>query len=319
MSHFAHSRLRLAPLALLAAAGGFVALAPLARADTLALKDGRVVEGRVTKDGETYRVVSRFGESEFPAKDVVTWTKAASVEAEWRTRSSRLDPKDAAGRADLAKWLADSGRPEEGAATARAALEIDPESAVAHGVLGHVRHKGAWMTPEEAKRADGFEEHGGRWYTPAEWALASQESRSAAADADRAAANRRVAVRVNEAVRAMMSPDPLLRAKGKQALLDLAKETKTVAYESLAQKVEAYAAASDRFAAAVDAGGATGGSTASVLAECRIQMATLKRPIQTLQTSLASNLSGAGVLIQLPEVEVIRVDTTVKIPAGSGP
>src|SRR5262249_13404914 len=255
-------------------------LAPEARADTLTLNDGRVVEGRVTKDGETYRVLSRFGESEIAAKDVASWTKAASVEAEWRMRSAKLDPKDAAGRASLAQWLADSGRPDEAAATARAALEIDPENAAAHAVLGHVRHKGAWMSPDDAKRADGFEEHGGRWYTPAEWALVSADAKRAAEETDRGAAQKRGADRANQAGRAMLWPDPVLRAKGKQALLDLAKETKTAAYESLAQKVEAYAAASDRFAAAIDGGGGSG-ATAGVLAECRIQLATLKRPIQT--------------------------------------
>src|SRR5947209_16231213 len=48
-------------LALLAAFAG--ASVPAARADTLELVDGRVVEGRVTKDGEAYRVVSRYGEA----------------------------------------------------------------------------------------------------------------------------------------------------------------------------------------------------------------------------------------------------------------
>src|SRR5205823_6038444 len=104
-------------------AAGLGAAAAPACADTLALKDGRTVEGRVVKDGETYRVVSRFGETEVAAKDVATWTKSAPLETEWRARSAKLDPKDAAGRADLAKWLADAGRPDEAAATARAALE----------------------------------------------------------------------------------------------------------------------------------------------------------------------------------------------------
>src|SRR5438105_7185362 len=48
-------RVLVAPcLALLAASAA--ASVPAARADTLELVDGRVVEGRVTKDGEAYRV-----------------------------------------------------------------------------------------------------------------------------------------------------------------------------------------------------------------------------------------------------------------------
>ena len=54
--------------------------------------------------------------------------------------------------------------------------------------------------------------------------------------------------------------------------------------------------------------------SATVLTECRITLAKLKRPIQTFTTSLASNLNSAPVAIQLPEVEVIKVGTTVKFP-----
>jgi hypothetical protein len=300
------------------AAVAILALAAPACADALELADGRVVEGRVTKEGEVYRVASRFGEAEFAAKDVVSWKKEPSVEAEWRERLSKLDAKDAAGRGELAKWLAEKGRAEEAAATARAALEVDPEEPVAHGVLGHVRHKGQWMTPDEAKRSDGLEEHGGRWYTPEEWAVVSAEGRRAAEETDRAAVGKRLSARANEAVRAMLSPDPALRAKGKETLEALARETRTEGFANLAKQVEAYAKAADRFSAALD-GRVGSGETAEVLTECRIQFAKLKRPMATLTTSLASNIGGAPVVIQLPELEVVKIKTTVKLPAGTGP
>ena len=47
-------------------------------------------------------------------------------------------------------------------------------------------------------------------------------------------------------------------------------------------------------------------------------MRELKRPIETLSTSLGSNIGGGGVKIQLPELDVVRVDTTVPIPVGGG-
>ncbi len=53
-----------------------------------------------------------------------------------------------------------------------------------------------------------------------------------------------------------------------------------------------------------------------VISETRATMTKLKRPIPTLQTSL-----GAGstpVTLQLPELQVARVSTTVVIPAGRG-
>ena len=295
-------------------AGLALAAVPAARADTLELADGRVVEGRVTKDADSYRVVSRYGEATIAAKDVKSWTRAKPVDVEWRERLAALKPGDTAARAEIAKWLAEAGRADDAAATAQAVLAEDPDSAGAHAVLGHVRHGGTWMTPDEAKRADGLEEHGGQWYTPAEWALVDGAGKTKASEADRAFASRRVETLANQFIRLMLAPDKALRAEGKKRLLALAKETKTAELERLVPKVEAYAAAADRLAAAYDGG--EGSEAASLLAECRIQMATLKRPIQTLATSLGSNLGGGPVIIQLPELEVIKVNTTVKFPAG---
>lgn len=289
---------------------GATAARPVA-ADVLTLVDGRLVEGTVVKDGEVYRVVSRFGEAEFPASEVRDWAKAPSVESEWRERSARLAPDDHAGRAALAAWLVEQGRATEGRAVAEQVLAADPENAVAHEVLGHVRHRGAWMTPDEAKRADGLERHGDRWMTPEEWAALGAEARAQAETDARAAEGRRVAAELNAAAQLMLAPDPALRAEGKKRLEALARETKTEAIAKAAAQLAAYAGAVDAYLDALHRG-----DTATVLSECRIQLAKLKRPIKTFQTSLSSNLGGAPVSIQLPEIEIIKLNTTVPIPAG---
>jgi hypothetical protein len=288
-----------------------VALAPSALADRLVLLDGRVVEGTVTKDGETYHVVSRFGAADLAAKDVKEWVRAKSVESEWRERLSRLSPSDHGGRAAIAKWLKDAGRDEEATATALAVLDDDPENAVAHDVLGHVRHGGRWMTPDEAKASEGYEKHGDAWYTPAEWALLDAAAKERAANADRKNLSAGVAARVNEAVRLMIAPDKRLRAEGAKRLARIAEEEKSDALKDLIPKVAAYADAYDQVLAAE-----TAEESASVLTECRIQFAKLKRPIQNFTTTLASSLGGGAVTIQLPELEVIKVNTTVRIPAA---
>ena len=51
------------------------------------------------------------------------------------------------------------------------------------------------------------------------------------------------------------------------------------------------------------------------MGEIRATFSRLKRPITTFETSLASNIGGAPVRIQLPELEVIKVRTTAAIPA----
>jgi hypothetical protein len=303
--------------------GLFAAAAPSALADRLTLADGRVVEGAVSKDGETYRVASRFGEAEFAAKDVKEWVKAETIEGEWRRRAAALKDDDFAGRAALSKWLTEAGRVEEGAALAQSVTEVDPENAVAHAVLGHVRHRGSWMSPDAARAADGLVRHGDAWYTPEEWALVGKEAQAKALESDRAAASKQWNVRVNEAVRLMLAPDERLRAEGEKRLLAVATESNSKPLEALAAQVKDYAASTDRLVAAAMAadGGAGGGGGgggigdhATVMAECRIQLAKLKRPIQSFTTGLGGSAAGSSVTLQLPELEVIRIGTTVGIP-----
>ena len=113
------------------------------------------------------------------------------MDVQIREHVASLAPDDAENRALLARWLVDLGREEEGRAMAAAVLELDPESAVAHEVLGHVRHQGVWRTPDEAKRAEGLEKHGDRWYTPQEWANQGASARDAGAGARAPAAEAR--------------------------------------------------------------------------------------------------------------------------------
>ncbi len=290
-------------------------VAPEAAADRLTLTDGRTVEGLVRKDGDVYRVVSRFGESSVPAAQVKALEAGSPFEVAWRARAEKLAADDYEGRAALATWLASEGRPDEARVVAEAVVEADPENAAAHALLGHVRHRGTWMSPDEAKAADGLLRRGDAWFTPEEWGRLDAEAKAKAESAEATRATRAVGARLNDAVRMMLSPDKVVRAQGTKRLEALAVETKSEAIQALVPQVAAYAAAADRMVAAAGAPDDAGGS-ATVLAECRIQLAKLKRPIQTFRTGLASNAAGAAVEIQLPEIEVIKVATTVGIPAG---
>jgi hypothetical protein len=289
-----------------------LAFPAVARADVLELKDGRVVEGVVEKTGDAYTVRSRFGEATIAADQVKTWTKAKSVDAQWKERVASLAPDDAENRAVIAAWLKDLGRDEEATALAQVALGIDPENARAHAVLGHVRHDGVWKTPDQAKQDEGLEKHGDRWYTPEEWKNVGDEGKKAASAAEAKASAERVSAEVNEAVRLMMSPDPLVAGRGRARLESLAKETNSDALRALPQKVDDMLKARDALAAAE-----SDPNMATVLGELRITYSKLKRPIQVFETSLASGPVGAAapVRIQLPELEVIHVNTTVGIPA----
>jgi hypothetical protein len=292
------------------------ALAPGARADRLERKDGTAVEGAVTREGDAYRVTSRFGEVLVPTSEVAKWVRAKPFEDEWRERLAALPEGDLDARARLATWLGDAGRPAEAEATAALVLESDPEHAGAHEVLGHVRFRGRWMHPDEAKRAQGLVRRGDAWYTPAEWDLLDGASKRDAEEAEAAAVARRRAEGVNEALRLMMAQDPAVRAEGERRLRRVAEVTGAPEVADLVPKVRAYAEASDRLAKAVAAG--PGGAHGRMVGEIRIQMATLKRPIGSLATSLASGpgpvSTNAPVIIQLPELEVIKLKSTIVVP-----
>jgi hypothetical protein len=299
-----------------------VALAAAARADRLELADGRVVEGSVTREGSDYRVLSRFGETVLPAKDVVKWTQAKSFDVEWRERLAAIPEGRLDERAALARWLAEAGRKAEAEATASLVLETDPEHAVAHEVLGHVRFQGRWMSPDESKHAQGLVRRGDAWYTPAEWANLDPAGKKQADEAEALAVARARGAAINEALRLMVANDPNLRTEGERRILRMAKEedSKEAAkeLEDLVPQVKAYAEANDRMMKTLAA--VPTESSGRVLAETRIQMAKLKRPIKSITTSLASGPPGvpvsttAGVVIQLPELEVITLKSTVLIP-----
>src|SRR5687768_3082574 len=191
----ASMRLAFLPRALapLAAAALLVGGTPSALADTLELNDGRVVEGSVEETPAGYLVRNRFGETTLAKSDVKTWSKGRTVDELVSERLKALPSGDAENRARLAKWLVDLGRVEEGRALAEAALAIDAENATAHGLLGHERHGGKWMTPDEAMRAKGLELHGGKWMTPEEWKNVGEAARKAAQEADEKALRRRQA------------------------------------------------------------------------------------------------------------------------------
>lgn len=281
-----------------------------AHADLLELADGRMVEGAVEETSEGYRLRTRFGETLLPKAEVRARTKGRTVDELVADRLQTLAPDDAENRARLARWLVDLGRADEGRALAEAALELDAENASAHTVLGHERHGGRWMTPDEAMRAKGLEQHDGRWYTPEEWKNLAEAPRKAALEADAREAHKRLAQEVNRLVRLLASPDAATRARAKQRLLALADEHKDDALRRLVADVEQYVAKADELARA-----AATGASANVLTEIRATMSKLKRPIEVFKTSLASNIGGAPVAIQLPELEVVNVRTMVGLPA----
>ncbi|MGE0190571.1 MAG: type IV pilus biogenesis/stability protein PilW [Planctomycetota bacterium] len=292
-----------------------------ARADVLELADGRIVEGVAVRDGDVWRVASRFGVVELPAVDVRKHIAGPSLDAQIEQALRRLEPDDTAGRATLAAWLRDVGRLDEAQQLSRAVLAIDPEDATAHEVLGHVRFRGQWMHPDEAQRARGLERHGDRWYTPEEWRNADAAAREAAAAQETA---RRLAARSHEVRRLvgqLVSADPVQREEARKALRTLAEETGVpreridealAAADKLVQRAREVRAAA---AAGTSAGGASRpGDGGYLTTEIRDDFTVLRRPIDLFATTLGSSF--APVTVMLPEMMHVQIRTTVKVPVA---
>ena len=320
-------------LALAVLGAGLLALsAAEAQADTIELKDGRIVEGMIVADkhpehGEGVYVISRFGPTFVKKADIKARHAGKPVDEQIKAYLEKLDARakkgdrDIKNRLRLADWMLKIGRAEEGRELLAQILDWAPENPDAHKLLGHVRYRGRWITPDEAQRARGLVKHGGTWYTPQEWEnLATAEKRKAEA-AEKAAAERARQVALNQAVRLALSPDPAVRSRGRARLKAMGQEK---AYD--AKKVEKLLADIDEYLQTIDelrrkAAGVGGGvgvtSGGTVMGEIRATFSKLKRPIPVFQTNLSSGPIGANapVSIQLPELEVIRVNTTMAIPA----
>ncbi len=116
------------------------------------------------------------------------------------------------------------------------------------------------------------------------------------------------------AVRLMMSPDPVLRRRGKAKLETLAGAYDNPSLTELSKNVAAYVEELDELREKAAASAHPLGSSGVVTGEFRATLTRLKRPIRTFETSLASSGSNAPVKIELPELEVIRVRTGGAIP-----
>ena len=317
---------------LIALASVALLAAPAAFADTIELKDGRIVEGMIVPDkhpehGAGVYVISRFGPTFIKQADIKARHKGKAVDEQIKDYIAALDKrakegkKDITNRLRLADWMLQLGRAEEGRELLAQILEWEPENPDAHKLLGHVRYRGRWITHDEAQRKRGLEKHGDTWYTPQEWQNLATADKRKAEEAAKAAAERARQAELNKAVRLALSPDPAVRARGKARLLAMGKEK-----EYDAKKIEKLVADIDNYLQTIDelrrkaasVGGPVGVTSGGmVMGEIRATFAKLKRPIPVFQTNLASGPIGANapVSIQLPELEVIRVNTTMAIPA----
>jgi hypothetical protein len=282
------------------------AFANVALADVVHLKNGGRIEGKIKDQGESWLVTHRFGSISVPKKNVVRIEKKKTLAEEYALKRKAADLKDPNALLGLGKWCREKGWEAQARKDFKAALKLDAKHRGAHAALGHVFHEGKWRTEAEIMEMRGFVRHLGKWVTRKEVArlkaLEERRQLKKAEEKERRALRRKLRGWIHHV------------AYGTQKQCDKAyDEAVTFARAHDNDKFEKYLG---DVKAWFDSYWKTARDIQKGTFEIRATMSNLKRPIPTIQTGLGGGTT--PVRIQLPELSIVSVKTTVVIPLGRG-
>ncbi len=293
-----------------------------ASADSVHLTNGGVVEGKARRVGQKVIVETPAGTLELAASEVRKIVVGRTRHDRYVERRDALAAAEAArdklGGADtadadnvksrsksadahvaLGDWCKSEGLATEARRHWRRAVELSPDHRAAHGRLDHVRHDGRWMTESEYYKARGFVRRKGAWVQADDVERADRERK-------RKLATRAHQRKIESCVRRMSSMKRKKRLLAKVELQEYAEGRGDLRLAAFASRVaEHYNDQWRQVRLQLSRG--------RVLTEVRATTSRLKRPIQEIQTSLGAN--STPVRIQLPELAIASIKTTVLIPA----
>ncbi len=151
-----------------------------AHADTIHLKSGGKLVGEIlVEDDQSIEVRTKFGIQKLARADVARIERGDTPGETLKKRQAELEPGDAEGVFDLALYARQHRLTKDFQRLLDETVEIDPMHAAANQLLGRVKYKGKYVTPEERDRfeadsrrddmlAQGLVEHEGRFVTPEE-------------------------------------------------------------------------------------------------------------------------------------------------------
>ncbi len=286
------------PTALTAA---LLLLSTVAMADDVQLVNGKTIEGKARRVGDEVIVETSAGELRLPADEVREIVPGKTRADRYQERAKALPKDDAEGAADAHAALADWCKEQKLSVQARRhwkrAVEIDPDHRGAHAGLGHVRYESRWLTQTEYYEARGFVRSKGAWVHRDELAR-----RTAIAARDKAL--REHVKTIRDSVTKMSSHKRKTRLVGRVALQEYAEGRGDLELAAFATRVAEHYNAAWRVQRIRQ--------RATALTEIRATHSQLKRPIPTIQTSLGAN--STPVTIQLPELAIAQIKTTVRVP-----
>jgi hypothetical protein len=203
----------------------------LVRADTVTLRSGAIIRGRlldstaalghrptskVERDQAAHLVaISTLtgGRLILNSFDVAAVAKRPLVYEEFEVRKHHT-PNDVESQWHLAEWCKIRGLKAQREETLRAILAIDPENLQAHQGLGQTKHDGQWRTYDEEMRSRGFVKFEGRYVSQPEVEILKKVHQRKRQDQD-------WLERVRAAVRGLASNDPEKRRRAEDTLLKI--------------------------------------------------------------------------------------------------
>jgi hypothetical protein len=295
------NRLSLLPLMLFAVS---------AMADEVHLKDGRVLSGRVFEEKDRYTVVDRDWKHAVKKSEVSEVVKKRSFMDDFEERLAKLPADDAEAIFEFGRWLEES----EWASRARLAyeevLDLDPDHRGARRALGYALYEGTWVSPDELNRRKGLVEFEGRWYTKHDLEELKKQIEGDDKLRQAMAERRQVNDRLNRIVRRFATLEKKQRQAAYDELYRYAEELNSPELRKFADDTKAWF---DEQARVI---------CARYLARTEIHAThtKLKRPIDAFTTNLGAAIAIIAaqnpVTIQLPEIRIAEVHSTIDIPAG---
>ncbi len=281
-----------------------------ALADEIHLKNGKVISGLVVDEGARYTVVDRDRKFAIKKSLVKKVAESNCFMSKYQARLDKLPVDDAEAIFEFGRWLDQNDWSSRAKLAYREVLDLDPDHRGARRALSYSMYEGEWVSPDELNRKKGLVEFAGGWYTKHDLAELKKEIESNKKLRIAYAERRRINDKVNRIVQKFATFNKKKRAKAYNELYQFAEQVNSPELRKFADDTKAHF---DRMHKIL---------CAKMMARTEIQAThtQLKKPIDVFQTALgaaiALNASQNPVRIQLPELSVAKVQTTVDIPAG---
>ena len=301
-------RLRLLPLLALP-----LLLAPSALADEVHLKDGRILSGKVVRSGKQVYVSDRDAKYVLKDAEIDKIVPARGFMDEFEERLAALPNDDPEAIYEFGLWLEENEWPTRATRCYERVIEIDADHRGARRKLGYKLFEGEWVSPDELKRKRGLVqwEVDGQWYTKHDLAQIEADIVKNEKFRQQIERQRKVNKKVQGMLQEFATFDKRKRAKAYEKLYSYAEELNSPEMRKFADDTKAYY---DQYVRHLCA-------QIRSRTEVNATRTRLKRPIETFETNLGAAISGVlpaqtPVRIQLPEISIASVQTTVDIPAG---